>query len=141
MKHRELVHREYQYQESEDSYEIGCQWIEQNDLAKAEQFLKRAIDLNENFIYAYITLAEVYGKLKRWHDAIHLLSKASALDPDFDRLHFLMSFYANEAGDFVSALRHIARAIQLNPDPSYLALQEEVRGAVGRREGTGYYHS
>jgi tetratricopeptide (TPR) repeat protein len=132
MKHRELVHREYRYQESEDSYEIGCQWIEQNDMVKAEQFLKRAIDLNENFIHAYITLAEVYGKQKRWHDAIHMLKMASVLDPVFDRLHYLMALYAREAGDFVSALKHIARAIQLNPDPSFMEFEKEIRNSMGR---------
>jgi len=127
MKHGQRINREYAYRESEDKFEMGCQWIDQNNLEKAEDCLKRSIELNENFIYAYITLAEVYGKQNRWHDGISLLKKASGTDPYFDRLPYMIARFALEAGDFISALRFIGRAIELNPDPAYRKLEERIK--------------
>ena len=134
MKHGELKSREYQYLESEDFYEMALQWIEQNNLEKAESCLKRTLELNENFIYAHITLAEVYGKLGTLHDAIRVLKKAFSIDSEFDRLPYLIALYANEAGDTIASLKYIARAIALNPDPLYLGFQEQVRGSMSGAE-------
>ncbi len=130
MKHRERINKEYQYQESEDSYEIGCQWIQQNDLEKAEKFIKKAIELNEYFIYAYVTLAEIYEKQQRWHDAIHVLKKASVHDPAFDRLYLLMARNSLSAGDFIASLRFIDRAISANPLQEYLDFRETAQESM-----------
>lgn len=126
MKRGERHHREYEYIESEDNYEMASQWIDQGNLEKAEACLKRSIELNGNFIYAYITLADIYAKQKRWQDAVSILKKAFLADPFFERLPFMMAQYSREAGDYVSALRFISRAIEIREDQEFIELQRRI---------------
>ena len=118
--------------ESEDLYDMAIEWIKNSDHDRAIDCLKRAIGLNPNFIYAYITLSEVLAKQKKYSDAVHVLKRASKADPKFDRLNYLMARYAYKAGDYPTALRYIIMAIEKSPQPLYLKSQKVIERAMRR---------
>ena len=117
---------DYRYIESEDYYEMACQWIKHKNFDKAEDCLLRSVSLNPHFTYAYITLARIYARKEKFHDAIHVLKKASKNDPGFDRINFLMAKYAFKNHDYRNALKFIDRAIEINPTELY----ESARGII-----------
>lgn len=114
----------YRFSESEDYYDMACEWIKQKNTDKAEEYLKRAISLNPNFIFAYITLSGLYIKSRKYHDAISLLKKASKADPSFDRLYYLMAKYAFKENDLKASLKFIDQALDYNPSRLYLKARE-----------------
>jgi tetratricopeptide (TPR) repeat protein len=118
--------------ESEDLYDMAIEWIKNIDYDRAIDCLKRAINLNPNFIHAYITLAEVLAKQKKYSDAVHILKRASKVDPKFDRLNYLMARYAYKGGDYPTALKYITMAIEKSPQPLYMKSQKVIERAMLR---------
>ncbi len=111
-----MKEHEYDYLESEDSYEMAIEWIARADFDKAEVFLKKAISLNPHFIYAYITLAEIHARRGRFSDAIGALKRASREDPSFHRLHYLIAKYAYKMNNGQLARKHMRAARESAPD-------------------------
>lgn len=116
--------KHYEYTESDDCYDMAVEWLRHGNRDKAEILLKRAIELNPHFTYAYVLLARVYGAQKKYSDAVHVLKRASRMDPSFDRLYYLMAKYACRGGDLRNALRHIEKAIALSESPLYRVMQD-----------------
>lgn len=116
----------YKYSEAEDLYDMAFEWIKQKNPDKAEEYLKRAISLNPNFIFAYITLSGLYLKSKKYHEAISLLKKASFVDPSFDRLYYLMAKYSYKENDLKGSLKFIEQAIEYNPSRLHLKAREVI---------------
>ena len=112
--------------EADDCYDMAVEWIRLGEYDKAVIYFDRAIELNQYFIYAYIALARTHATKKKYTDAIHVLKKATRMDPAFDRLHYLMAKYAYKNGDFKNALICIDRAIELNDSDLY----EEARSII-----------
>ncbi|HMB20593.1 MAG TPA: tetratricopeptide repeat protein [Spirochaetota bacterium] len=117
---------EYDYIESEDLYEMALAWIEQGKLDEAKSCIEKSIDLNPNFIYAYVTLAEVLAMKKQYGNAVQVLKKASKRDPEFHRLNYIMAKYAYRGGDIPSAKRYIDMAIEISPEPLYLRVRNVI---------------
>ena len=124
MKRQELIHKQYDYQESEDYYDMACEWINQNNFEKAETCLKHALGMNKNFIYAYITLSEVYEKQKKYQEAVHILREAFKIDTTFDELPYRIAKSCLLARDIKNAMKFIQKAIDLNPSQKHLEFQE-----------------
>ena len=116
----------YRYIESDDFYDLGCQWLLNKNRQKGEDCLLKALELNPCFIHAYIVLAGLYARQRRFRDSVHLLKKATRHDPDFDRIHFLMARYAYKNEDYVNARMFISRAIDINPRELYLLYREAI---------------
>ncbi|OHD64755.1 MAG: hypothetical protein A2176_10525 [Spirochaetes bacterium RBG_13_51_14] len=112
--------KHYDYIEADDCYDMAVGWIRHGNHEKALNCLSRAIDLNPNFIYAYIALARVFAARKRFSDAVHILKKASRVDPSFDRLPYLMAKYAYKNGDYKNALLFIGRAMEISGSELYV---------------------
>lgn len=110
-----MKEHEYDYLESEDSYEMAVEWIARGDLEKAEALLKKSVLLNPHFIYAYITLAGLHARRKRYSDAIGVLRRALREDPSFHRLHYLIAKYAYRMNNGPLARRHIRAARESAP--------------------------
>lgn len=119
----------YKYFESEDLYDMACEWIKQKNYEKAGDYLKKSIALNPNFIYAYITMARILARQKKYQDAIHYLKNASKLDPAFDRLYFLMAKYAYRLEDYKNAIRFVDTAMDYNP----LMLYEKAKDIIKKK--------
>ncbi len=124
--------RNYNYIESEDYYDMAIEWIHNKEFEKAIDCLKRAISLNPNFIYAYITLSKTLARQKKYSDSIHILKRASKIDPGFDRLNFLMAKYAYKGGDYPTALKYINLAIEKSSNPLYLKSKEIIMRTISQ---------
>lgn len=122
--------RHYSYIESEDYYDMAVEWIHNKEMDRAIDCLKRAISLNPNFIYAYITLSSTLAKQKKYSDAVHVLKRASKIDPGFDRLNFLMAKYAYKDGNYPTALKYITIAVEKSPHPLYEKSREIIMRAI-----------
>lgn len=118
--------RNYNDIEAEDSYEMAMQWAIQGFVDKAIELFKKSIELNPNFIGAYIDLAAVYAKKQRYNDAFHILKKASKIDTQFHKLNYLMAKYAYKNGDYLNAAKYIQRAIDISPEKLYLSAQKVI---------------
>ncbi|MBN2040749.1 MAG: tetratricopeptide repeat protein [Spirochaetes bacterium] len=114
----------YRYSDSEDYYDMAFEWIKQKNPDKAEDCLKRAISLNPNFVFAYITLSALYAKSRKYHEAISILKNASKIDPCFDRLYYLMAKYSYKESDYKNSLKYMEQAIEYNPLVLYLRSRE-----------------
>ncbi len=122
--------KHYDYIESEDLYELALEWIKRKNTEKAELYLRRVISLNPRFIYAYITMARLYGRKKNFSMAISTIKKARNQDPDFDRLDYLLAKYAYKAGDYRLALRYIDGALAKAGQPLYIKSRSIILKAV-----------
>lgn len=119
--------------EADDCYDLGVEWMKHGNIEKAVDCLNRAIGLNPNFIYAYVMLARAHASRKKYTDAVHVLKRASRLDPAFDRLQFLMAKYAYKNGDYKSALTFINRALEIEEKELYLLARGVIEEMYHRR--------
>lgn len=117
---------DYRYVESDDCYDMACQWLLNRNREKGEEYLLRALELNPCFIHAYIVLAGLYSRQGRFKDAVHTLKKATRHDPGFDRLHFLMAKYACKNGDYENARLFISRAMDIDPKELYSLYRDAI---------------
>ncbi len=120
--------KHYEDIESDDSFDMAVEWMRQGNLEKAERHLNRSIELNPRFTYAYIALARVYASQKRYSDAVHVLKRATRIDPEFSRLRYLMAKYAYRNGDYRSALGHIDRAMETDASELYRLARDIIEG-------------
>ena len=114
--------------EAEDYYEMACEWIRAGEPGRAEECLIHTIRLNQRFIHAYIDLAALYNRQKRYQESVHAMRKALRHDPGFHQLYYLLAVYSFRNGEYGSSLRTIDRAIQLNP----CRLYNRVRAVIER---------
>ena len=134
--YREMIRtamRHYEYIESEDSYEMAVEWARFRNYERAEACLRRAIELNPRFTYAYMDLALVYARQKKFGQAAAAVRKAIKADPSFHRLYYLVAKYAFRAGDFPLAVKYIDRAIELSPEPLYVKARTIIHRGRERR--------
>jgi len=115
--------------ESDDYYDMACAWIGDGDYEKAEDCLLKAIDLNPKFTYAYITLARIYDREKKFDPAVHILMRASRNDPEFDELYYLIARYSYKGGNYKRAMKYIQIACDKNPSRLHLKVKE----IIGKR--------
>ena len=121
-----MIMDNYRYIEAEDYYDMASAWINHRNYEKAEECLNHVIDLNPGFVYAYIDLAYIHALNGAFHDAIHVLKKATHHDPAFDRIYYLMAKYAYKDGDFRNAVHFIGQACDINPS----AINEKVKRII-----------
>ncbi len=119
--------------EAEDCYDMAVEWLHAGDTEKAISHLRRAVELNPHFVYAYITLAQAHARLKNYDDSLNAVRKAMKADPAFDRLPFLAAKYAYRAGSFAAALDFIDRAIALSPSKLYTKARRIIEAAYRNR--------
>lgn len=120
---------------AEDNFEMAEQWIAARNPEKAVEHLKKTIDLNPHFIFAYITLARTLSGMGRHDEAFHVMKRAEREDPEFDYLFFLAAKFAFRQGDLIAAYRHMEQAEQKSPRPHYrtaLAVIERARRETRR---------
>jgi len=125
--------KQYEYLEAEDYYDMGIAWLDQDNLERAEDCLRHAIECNPAYSYAYIDLARVLARRADFHGAVHVLKEASFHDRNFDRIYYLMAKYAFKEGDFRNALHHIERALEVEQKELYIRvrkiIERKYRGA------------
>lgn len=127
------VMKQYDYIEADDCYDMAVEWMRNGTMEKAIAYFNRTIDLNPRFTYAYIMLARSHAAKKNFTEAMHILKKASRMDPEFDRLPFLMAKYAYKNGDYKNALLFINKALEIDEKELYLLTKQIIEEMYHRR--------
>lgn len=117
---------------SEINFALGNLWLQKHDHAKAEQFYKRAIELNARHSGAYNNLGVIAMEEKRWKAAAFCFAHAIAIEPGDAKAHYLLAKMKLELDDVTGAAQEIERALKIKPErPEFQALFQEIRS---RRE-------
>ncbi|MDQ2658859.1 MAG: FlgO family outer membrane protein [Verrucomicrobiota bacterium] len=111
------------------------------DLRTAEQLFEQAVKLDPKFALAYAMLAITRAEIFHYHEPIELWKEkarsaaeaALRLEPNLSEVHqALGSCYFWFDGDYEAALREFAKAAELAPNDSTVAL---AIAAIHRRQG------
>ncbi|MDQ6653102.1 MAG: winged helix-turn-helix domain-containing protein [Acidobacteriota bacterium] len=91
-----------------------------NEVLKSIDYFRKAIDLDPNFVQAYVGLAKVTAtSLSRSGEAQMLVEKALQLDDTCAEAHATLGFiHMFHHWDWASAGQELDRAIELDPDSS-----------------------
>lgn len=114
------------YIEAEDYFDMGTEWLIRKDYDKALEYFRHVIELNKNFIYAYIREAEIFAIKENYHDAVRVLRRAIKVDKEFDKLYYLIAIFLYKDKNYKHALEYIEEAINLNADPYYIKFKEQI---------------
>jgi superkiller protein 3 len=90
--------------------------MDERDLDKAEQALRRAVTINPKASAPLIALGESLRRKKRYSDAEKYLLDALKLDDKLWQAHFTLGRIYWETGDVKKAAQHIGQTLQLKPD-------------------------
>jgi len=115
------------FRETEDSIKV-------DNLEKAEASLIEIISLEQKNLPAFVELADVYTRGKKWAEARQTLGYALKLaksskdehfmgDITLQEIHFSLSWVNENLNDYPEALDHIREALEFEPNqPRYLDL-------------------
>jgi Flp pilus assembly protein TadD len=67
---------------------LGVILLDRNEIAEAENLLRRAIALNENYFNPFNDLGRLLVKTHRYEEAIPILQRATSLSPDNAEVHY-----------------------------------------------------
>jgi TolB-like protein/class 3 adenylate cyclase/Tfp pilus assembly protein PilF len=134
-----------------DYYALGTELLSvqtKENFAKAEAFLKKAIELDPQLARAYTSLGKIYdvwgwqdwgpGDPAAWYEKAKTVSlRAIALDPTDGTAHMRLGAILSALGDFDHGFAEFEEALTLNPnDPNLLNTYGGWLGYVGRgKEG------
>lgn len=85
-----------------------------NDLPKAEEALKRLLEVEPNSEVALSALASIYSDKGEYQKAVELLAAATAESPS-SRLLTSLAYAYEQAGNYDNAIESYRRAVQLEP--------------------------
>jgi TolB-like protein/class 3 adenylate cyclase/tetratricopeptide (TPR) repeat protein len=131
--------------EAFDLYVLGLEEKHQftrEGVKGAQQFFRRALELDPNYARAYYGLAQTHGMeadfgWRPWQEAMdawrNTISKAIALDPYDSGARSELAFYYQRLGDMDNALSQLDEAVKLNPnDADVLATAGLILPKVGQ---------
>lgn len=101
---------------SKEHLKQGVFFIKDNQLEKAIDEFKKAIELNPAESAAYYNLGLCYLRLKCFKEAIEPLEKYIESHSDSAFAHYNLGCAYSKTGQETEALEEYNRALQLNPD-------------------------
>jgi protein O-GlcNAc transferase len=99
----------------EDALRQAGEFLKAGDLAAAASSYRAVLDGTPDATDALNQLAAIEARLGRRHRAVRLLEKAISLKPTDPLLHLNLGRLRRGFGDHAAALRHYAKAIELDP--------------------------
>jgi protein O-mannosyl-transferase len=100
-------------------YRLLVDWANALDCAGREddavQAFARAIHLNDSQAEAYVGLSAVYGKQHKTTEALNVLAKAEAVDPNIAQIYINRGGIYLLLGNNEAAIREFRRALGLDP--------------------------
>ena len=97
---------------------LGDLYRDQRDFERAEASYRQAIAVEPAFIPAYLNLADLYREMDREGEGKKLLLDALKTAPRSAAAHHALGLLLVRTGQRRAALRHLARAAELEPDHS-----------------------
>jgi len=112
-------------------YNLGAQYLVENQLEKAEQYFKKAINKSSEYLekYSYqnpqtynrynpsiyLNLGVIYYKKKEYNQAIKKFEKCIELNPLFANAYFNLGIIYREKGKSDKAQAYFEKSVELNP--------------------------
>lgn len=96
-------------------YELSIQAYDRYEFAEAEEALLKAIDIDGNFIEAYLFLSQVYQTVNQLEKAINAAERAVAINPEFfPNLYFSLGSMLMRTPDYKRAKQHLSKFVEYN---------------------------
>ncbi|MCH7550015.1 MAG: tetratricopeptide repeat protein, partial [Candidatus Krumholzibacteriota bacterium] len=120
-------------------HKIACRWNRSLASLNKSQDIARTLGMTRHLITVQLNLGVVYGKLRRFADALSALSAAAASaermgdQPKFTKSLLMLGRTHVQMGDFARAEKHLMRAQALTVDLGYAreaALADEYIGEL-----------
>ncbi len=105
-------------------YNQAMERIDDGNLASAAGMLQQAIQTDQNYVEAYLSLAAIYGKLKSYKSSVAAYEKAFPIDPVYTLDYKLAySIQLSGLGEFKKALDAVNELLTKKPpkNPTSLA--------------------
>jgi outer membrane protein OmpA-like peptidoglycan-associated protein/tetratricopeptide (TPR) repeat protein len=105
-------------------YDQAMARIDDGNLASATGLLLKAVEVDRNFVDAYLSLGAIYGKLKSYGSSIQYFEKAFELDSNYTidfRIQYSIQLAA--AGEFQKALDAINMQLTRKPPKNPTSLE------------------
>jgi tetratricopeptide (TPR) repeat protein len=115
---------------------LGSTCLEEGNLADAEKYLVRALEVNADYVEARKRLALVQHRKGKIDDALRTIRKALELHQDYADLHKIMGDLHMEARNMTAACVAYENALRINSDYSeamqalVVALRRNGRGSI-----------
>jgi len=109
----------------------GVEYFEQDNLQKAENFFKKALELKPMYPKAYNNLANIEVKRGNFEQAILYNTQAIQIDPTYPQAYYNMALIYKKKNDFTNQMAYLDKAIEADSKfyEAYFA------------RGTAYYNS
>lgn len=85
-------------------------------IQRADQLLKRAVQIAPNDIECALRLAQLHHYLKRYEEELELLNKVLDLDKRNSQAYFMKGMVCKEQEDTANAMKNMQLAVQMDPD-------------------------
>jgi tetratricopeptide (TPR) repeat protein len=111
---------------------LGNIYLQLNHLDEAEDFFKRALELNETSAAARYGLGQAALSKRSYAEAVKYLESALKLAPEASRLHYALAMAYRGLGDARQAQAHLAQSGTVGvraSDPLLDQLQDIIKGA------------
>lgn len=95
--------------------DLAIEFIKQKKYDQALAGLKKAIELDQNNIYAWTNLAYFYYETNNIDAAIEAINKAISLSPGYPEAHFNLGNFLVRKQNYKQAEEEFKRAIELRP--------------------------
>ncbi|MEO7319544.1 MAG: tetratricopeptide repeat protein [Chthoniobacteraceae bacterium] len=112
---------------AEINFSLGNLWYEKGDMQRAKYGYRRAIELNDKHVSAWMNLGRVETHERQWDAAEKYLRAAITLDPASARAHLFFAELKLAQGDLSAARTAAAKAMELRPDqPELIELKKKI---------------
>jgi tetratricopeptide (TPR) repeat protein len=81
---------------------------------RAEEFYRRATEIDPNYVLAYFDLGNVLDELERTSESIAAYKRAVALSPRYADAHYNLALAYERCGEMRYALRHWQAYVKLD---------------------------
>lgn len=107
--------------------------VEHEQLDEAIAHCRHILQTYPKHLDVYRLLGKSYLEAKRYGDAADIFQRVLSAMPDDFVAHIGMAIVREDEGNLDAAIWHMERAFETNP--SNLAIQQELRRLIGRRDG------
>lgn len=103
-------------EDAEVLFILGGLATERQQWPKAEQYYRRALELEPGYPKALNNMGLVLARQQRYEEAIEYYQRALAIKPDHANAHYNIGNAYRRLGRFAQAIDHYQQAIALQPD-------------------------
>ncbi|MCF8374268.1 MAG: tetratricopeptide repeat protein [Bacteroidales bacterium] len=120
---QQLIDDEYsKIKKANIEFQTGFNMLDLREFDEAIKYLKRAIDLNPDFVSAYDLLGRAYFNINKYEDAIEYYSKLIEIDPNYLYVYNNIGAAYLQINKYGDAIRFFKKEIEVNPDNAVACL-------------------